>query len=58
MARYGRNADGSVSVCRAKPGNEGRYGCTHSEHVNMTPAEADAVNERAISESAGGDFVR
>lgn len=45
MARYGREADGTVSLCRAKPGNEGKYGCHHTQHVDISPREADALNE-------------
>lgn len=45
MARYGREADGTVSPCRAKPGNEGKYGCHHTQHVDISPREADALNE-------------
>jgi hypothetical protein len=38
---YGKNTDGSYSICKAKPGNEGRYGCHHVEgsHVQLTPNE-------------------
>lgn len=50
--RYGKNADGSYSECRAKPGNEGRYGCFHKEHTDMTADEAQAANEKAAARNA------
>lgn len=55
MARYGRNPDGSVSVCKAKPGNEGKYGCMHSEHVDLEQGEANAINEQVNQEKYGAD---
>lgn len=45
IEQYGMNADGSVSICRAKPGNEGRYGCHHTKHVQISAQEASAINE-------------
>lgn len=50
--RYGKNEDGSYSECKAKPGNEGKYGCFHTEHVMMTPTEAQAANEREAEQKA------
>lgn len=44
--RYGKNPDGSYSECKAKPENVGRYRCNHAEHVEMTPEEADSLNEK------------
>lgn len=32
---YGVNADGSLSVCRAKPGNVGKGRCHHGKHVDF-----------------------
>lgn len=44
-AQYGYNkATGEWERCRAKPGNEGRYGCPHSKHMDMNPKEADERN--------------
>lgn len=51
-SRYGLNADGSVSICRAKPENVGRYRCTHADHRYMSPREAQAVNEAAAHANA------
>lgn len=45
--RYGRNSDGSVSPCHAKPENVGRYGCHHAEHMELTMKQAQAINEAA-----------
>lgn len=39
---YGVNADGSLSVCKAKPENVGRYNCHHSEHRDMTPSQVES----------------
>lgn len=47
--RYGMNADGSVTRCRAKPGNVGRYGCTHGRHEDLTDEQAMEINERAAA---------
>lgn len=33
--RYGYISDGTLSPCRAQPGNEGRYGCNHSDHMDV-----------------------
>lgn len=49
--RYGKNPDGSYSECKARPENVGKYRCDHSEHVTMTPIEAQAANEKNIEES-------
>jgi hypothetical protein len=49
--QYGKEVDGSVSVCHAKPGNEGRYGCHHVEHVMMDKREAEAYTERNIEKT-------
>lgn len=42
ITHYGVNADGSLSVCRAKPENVGRYNCHHSEHRDMTPSQVES----------------
>lgn len=36
---FGRNPNGTLSVCRAKPENIGKYNCNHSEHFNFTEQE-------------------
>ena len=43
----GRLPDGTLSVCRAKPGNEGRYGCHHVQgsHEKMTVEEFQTRSE-------------
>lgn len=50
--RYGRNSDGSVSPCHAKPENVGRYGCHHAEHMELTMKQAQAINEAAAKAAA------
>jgi hypothetical protein len=50
--QYGYDDDGSVSICKAKPGNEGRYGCHHSKHTELTASEADAINEAAFAKDS------
>jgi hypothetical protein len=60
--RYGRNPDGTYSICKAKPGNEGRYGCHHvaskdgSEpaHELLSKAEAQALNEKVYERNTAG----
>lgn len=47
--QYGKNEDGTVSICKAKPGNEGRYGCFHKEHADLTPEQAQEINEKAAA---------
>ena len=42
ITHYGVNDDGSLSVCRAKPENVGRYNCHHSEHRDMTPSQVES----------------
>lgn len=59
--RYGMNADGSVTRCRAKPGNVGRYGCTHGRHEDLTDEQAMEINERAAaatSPSTGSSLTK
>lgn len=50
--QYGVNADGSVSRCRAKPGNMGRFGCTHGSHCLLSTAEAARINEVSAGKRA------
>jgi hypothetical protein len=50
---YGVNADGSLSVCRAKPGNVGTGRCHHGKHVDFSRGQYLAYEEgRAASVSA------
>lgn len=60
--RYGRCKDGSMSPCRAKDPAHCPY---HTDHVDMTPQEADAINEavkassnapRSLSKGEGSDI--
>lgn len=48
--RVGINADGTVSVCRARPENVGRGRCKHIEHVesSLSDAEISKINEDAL----------
>ena len=49
--QYGRNDDGSWSVCKAKPENVGRYNCHHAEHQILSSTEAQTRNERAYEKA-------
>lgn len=42
---YGVNADGSLSVCRAKPGNVGKGRCHHGKHVDFSRDQYLAYEE-------------
>lgn len=42
---YGVNADGSLSVCRAKPENVGKGRCQHGRHVDFTQEQYQAYEE-------------
>lgn len=37
--RFGKNPNGKVTICRAKPENLGKYNCTHVEHFDVTEKE-------------------
>ena len=54
---YGVNPDGSLSVCRAKPDNVGRYGCHHVSHVDLTDEEYRDRAERAASMVSTGQAL-
>ena len=46
---YGRRSDGCVERCRAKPENRGRGRCPHGEHVALTDAQAQEMNQERLS---------
>lgn len=46
---YGRRSDGCVERCRAKPDNRGRGRCPHGEHVALTDAQAQEINQECLS---------
>ena len=46
---YGRRSDGCVERCRAKPENRGRGRCPHGEHVALTDAQAQEINQERLS---------
>ena len=46
--RFGKDANGLWKVCVARPENVGAHGGTHGEHVDMSPQEAQARNEREL----------
>lgn len=55
--QYGYNeATGDWERCRAKPGNEGKYGCPHAEHQHMTRSESVSRNEAHAEEVARGEL--
>ena len=45
---YGVNADGSLSVCRAKPGNVGKGRCHHGKHVDFSRDQYLAYEEGRV----------
>lgn len=49
MAQYGKNPDGTVSECKAEPQNRGKGRCHHAEHVDLTPSQAQEINEKATA---------
>ena len=51
---YGRRSDGCVERCRAKPENRGRGRCPHGEHVALTDAQAQEINQERLSEAVPG----
>lgn len=51
---YGRRSDGCVERCRAKPENRGRGRCPHGEHVALTGAQAQEINQERLSEAVPG----
>lgn len=60
---YGWDAErGEWSECRAKPGNYGKFGCTHVQHKRMTAAGADEANAEAtwnaIKYASGANVMR
>lgn len=54
---YGRRSDGCVERCRAKPENRGRGRCPHGEHVALTDAQAQEMNQERLSEDVPGFHV-
>ena len=46
---YGRRSDGCVERCRAKPENRGRGRCPRGEHVALTDAQAQEMNQERLS---------
>lgn len=46
---YGKRSDGCVERCRAKPENRGRGRCPHGEHVALTDAQAQEMNQERLS---------
>ena len=54
---YGKRSDGCVERCRAKPENRGRGRCPHGEHVALTDAQAQEINQERLSEAVPGFHV-
>lgn len=54
---YGRRSDGCVERCRAKPENRGRGRCPHGEHVALTDAQAQEINQERLSGVVPGFHV-
>lgn len=52
---FGRNTDGTISVCTAKPENKGKGRCFHTDHVvsEIDDSQVQAYNERILSENLG-----
>jgi hypothetical protein len=53
--RYGVDDHGMLSPCRAKHGNEGKYGCHHVDHVELTRDEYQERMEQAYKNSVLGE---
>lgn len=54
--QYGYNSEtGDWERCRAKPGNEGKYGCPHAEHQHMTRSDATQRNEASEERRASSE---
>jgi hypothetical protein len=55
VVNVGTLPDGSMSVCKAKPGNEGRYGCHHvaGSHVKMSMDKFIALSEEQAAKGVG-----
>lgn len=53
MRTLGKNADGTLSVCKAKPENRGRGNCPHGEHLesDMDARAIASHNEKALERS-------
>lgn len=50
--KFGYHKNGRMSICKAKPGNEGRYGCPHDSHVDLTREDLKSgIVERTNEES-------
>jgi hypothetical protein len=51
--RCGLNTDTNTwEICKAKPGNEGKYRCHHGQHDDLTVHELDRRNEEAARQSS------
>jgi hypothetical protein len=55
---YGKNADGTLNVCRAKPQNRGRGNCPHGEHVSFEEGDIaitaiERYNEQILADNNG-----
>ena len=50
--RIGTNADGSHSICRAKPENVGKGRCHHTEHRTMTGDQWERTQEQDAARTA------
>lgn len=50
--RIGTNADGSHSICRAKPENVGKGRCHHTEHRTMTGDQWERTQEQDAASTA------
>lgn len=55
MATFGKNYDGTISRCRAKPENRGKGNCYHSKHMdlNLSPQQVHAHNEKILRKKLG-----
>lgn len=55
MTVFGKTEDGTLEVCKAKPENRGRYGCSHYDHIELSGEELESsflekFNEQALME--------
>jgi hypothetical protein len=53
--RFGQNADGTLSLCRAKPENVGKGRCKHGQHIMSDASDATirAFNEEVLAKAHG-----
>lgn len=54
--RFGTNPNGTLSECRAKEGNVGRYGCNHGTHIPVSSEQEMAAVNRHNEEVRAKEY--